>query len=135
MSNVSPLSIEGAVALMNSAPAADAAPIAPSNADGSAIADKEHDTAAPAQAEVAADTIPSADAQAHEEADQNAPSADEGKTDDEEADQGNGFPTIEPPSSWKTEEKDVFKSLPRAAQEAIARREQDRTTELRNLQN
>lgn len=57
-----------------------------------------------------------------------------GETNDGSADQG-ALPIIEPPSSWKAEEKDVFKSLPRAAQEAIQRREQDRTNELRNLQN
>lgn len=137
MPDNSALSMESAVALMNAAPAADAEPIAPVNADGSAIAqaDNEPDKATPAKAEAATETDASEDVKAADEADKDTPSADEGETNDEDADQGDALPTIEPPSSWKAEEKDVFKSLPRAAQEAIARREQDRTTELRNLQN
>jgi hypothetical protein len=61
---------------------------------------------------------------------------DAGKTNDKSKDQGDdALPPIEAPSSWKTEEKEVWSALPRKAQEAIARREQAATQEVRNLQN
>jgi hypothetical protein len=123
----SPLSIESAIALIReTAPSADNSPAAqaqPASATGAAAdqTDEEKQQAA-------------ADEQAAANGEQNT-SGDQGDTNDEQADQGDALPPIEPPSSWKTEEKAVFETLPRAAQEAIQRREQDRTTELRNLQN
>lgn len=71
-------------------------------------------------------------------------SAAEGETksaqDDAPAAEGEGnepgtLPPLEAPPGWNAEEKAEFKSYPRKAQEAILRREQDRTTELRNIQN
>lgn len=95
--------------------------------------DKSVDTAPEVAPEPAA-AEPTTETQPEATGDTNTPADDTGATTDETADQG-ALPIIEPPSSWKTEEKDVFKTLPRVAQEAIARREQDRTTELRSLQN
>lgn len=43
-------------------------------------------------------------------------------------------PAIEPPSGLTDDEREVFKSLPPAAQKMIERRERDRTTELRRGQ-
>jgi hypothetical protein len=60
---------------------------------------------------------------------------DQGDEEAGDSDQGDALPLIAAPASWKDAEKEVWPSLPRAAQEAIARREQDRTSELRNLQN
>lgn len=100
----------------------------PLNSD---IPDNDQPSREPAKAddEIAADA-----------SDQDAPAdetaSDEAATSDEEVDQGDdALPPIEAPSSWKTEEKAVWDALPRKAQEAISRREQDNTKELRNLQN
>lgn len=120
-------SADSALSLMSSAPAT------PGTSDW--IPD---DTAPPTElppetveAAAADDETPPADAGADD-----TPAVDgQGETQDETPDPEVALPPIEPPSSWKTEEKDAFKTLPRAAQEAIARREQDRTTELRNIQN
>lgn len=125
MPDDSPLSLDSAAGLLI---VNDAAPIEDKSADVSA--------AAPAAAETAAtDTTPEPALNADgtpvtTDAPQDAGNADEGS-----GDRGDALPTIEPPSSWKAEEKAEWASLPRSAQEAIARREQDRTTELRNLQN
>ncbi len=57
------------------------------------------------------------------------PTADEDSepTFDDEDDQGEEPETaIDPPASWKAEEKEFFKSLPREAQETLARREAER---------
>jgi hypothetical protein len=135
--DTSPLSLEGALQLMRVAPTADnssaaqaekapAAEAAPASAEKK---DEDQNQPEAANADTAAE---SADA---DKGEKDTPPETEGKTDDEGADQGDALPPIEPPSSWKAEEKAVWKSLPRAAQEAIQRREQDRTTELRNLQN
>lgn len=100
----------------------------PLNSD---IDDNDQPSREPAKAddEIAADASDK-DAPADETA------SDEAATNDEEVDQGDdALPPIEAPSSWKTEEKAVWDALPRKAQEAISRREQDNTKELRNLQN
>lgn len=126
----SPLSLDSALGLMREA--------APSTEDNTAGV-KPANEPAKAEPEIANSeekSDASADHEPAKEADKNTPPEDEGKTDDEaETGDVDALPPIEPPSSWKTEEKEVFKSLPRAAQEAIQRREQDRTTELRKLQN
>lgn len=44
-------------------------------------------------------------------------------------------PPIEAPASWSKEKKEVFRSLPRAAQEIVAERERERDVELRRGQN
>lgn len=115
--NTSPLTIEGALGMLIEKPAEET----------------------PAQETPAVETAATNnDAPAGEapavEASGDTPPADGGKTEGA-AETGDALPSIEPPSSWKAEEKAVWESLPRAAQEAVARREQDRTTELRNLQN
>ena len=43
--------------------------------------------------------------------------------------------TVEPPRSWKKEDKEFFATLPLHAQEIVARREQERETNLRRGQN
>jgi hypothetical protein len=43
--------------------------------------------------------------------------------------------TVEPPRSWKKQDKEFFKTLPLHAQEIISDREQDRETHLRRSQN
>jgi hypothetical protein len=63
------------------------------------------------------------------------PPADQGDTTEGQADPGDALPPIEPPSSWSTEEKAEWNSLSRKAQEAVQRREQDNTRELRTIQN
>lgn len=124
----SPLSIDSALSLMS---ADETQRGEPSDAQSA----KEPAKGEAAVDEVIVKTDASADGEPAKEAAKDTPVADEGKTNDEDADQGDALPTIEPPSSWKAEEKAVWESLPRTAQEAIQRREQDRTTELRNLQN
>lgn len=120
----SPLSLDSALSLMSADETQRGEP-----------ADNVADTGAAPADKGTTNTDASATAKADTEAATDTPVADEGKTNDEDADQGDALPTIEPPSSWKAEEKVVWESLPREAQEAVARREQDRTTELRNLQN
>jgi hypothetical protein len=131
------LDLDNALSLMNSAPATAAtsdwtpdreAPVAelpPEKKEAPAAAaeqpGEQKTDETPAVDETAAKDTPAKD--------------DQGETKDDKVDPEVALPPIEPPSSWKTEEKEVFKTLPRAAQEAIQRREQDRTTELRNLQN
>lgn len=126
----SPLSLDSALSLMS----ADETQRGVSE-EGTQTSDKTADTSAETADKGTTNTDASATAKADTEAAKDTPVADEGKTNDEDADQGDALPTIEPPSSWKAEEKAVWESLPRTAQEAIQRREQDRTTELRNLQN
>jgi hypothetical protein len=43
--------------------------------------------------------------------------------------------TVDPPRSWKKEDKEFFTTLPLHTQEIVARREQQREVELRRLQN
>lgn len=100
----------------------------PENSD---IPDNDQPAREPAKAddEIAAEA-------SEEDAPADETASDEAATNDEEVDQGDdALPPIEAPSSWKTEEKAVWDALPRKAQEAISRREQDNTKELRNLQN
>src|SRR5215467_171639 len=135
-----PLSIEGAMGMLidkNSA-----APATPDNSSAAPAASSPAPEAAAAEPEDKKDSAPADDTAARkddaptgDEGKQDTPEDDKGKTDGEGDDQGDALPTIEPPQSWKAEEKKVWESLPREAQQAIARREQDRTTELRNLQN
>lgn len=99
----------------------------PLNSD---IPDNDQPVREPAKAD---DEIAAA---SEEDATADETASDEAATNDEEVDQGDdALPPIEAPSSWKTEEKVVWDALPRKAQEAISRREQDNTKELRNLQN
>jgi hypothetical protein len=79
----------------------------------------------------AADTTPAADDAVATE----TPTQDDASAAADDDGQGSLPPPVVAPNGWTAEEKEVFKSLPPAAQAAIARREQDRTTELRNLQN
>lgn len=138
MPDESPLSLESATSLMmapatpaattvaTDAPATEPEKTAPTGQEASTT-----DTAA-AQATAdtaAADTTTEAAAATDDTAQGGAPA-----TEDGQAEPGS-LPPIEPPSGWDTEGKDVFKSLPRKAQEEIARRERDRTNELRNVQN
>lgn len=54
---------------------------------------------------------------------------DEGEETTEEAEpEDDDLPAIDPPASWKRSEKEQWDSLPRAAQEAVARRERERET-------
>jgi hypothetical protein len=129
--------IDAAVALMGTAPAtpgtsewvpdADAAPaeLPPEQtaAQQSAADDQ--------QVEPGADDTQADDNSGDNAADDTPPA--EGEDDAGQDDPG-ALPIIDPPPSWTAEEKEVFKSLPRAAQEAVARRERDRTAELRRLQ-
>ncbi len=43
--------------------------------------------------------------------------------------------TVEPPRSWTKEEKQLFSGLPVEIQSVVARREQDRKTQIRRAQN
>ena len=52
-----------------------------------------------------------------------------------DADEPDADPPIDPPRSWTKEEKEEFATYPREAQEKIARREQERETNLRRSQN
>lgn len=128
------LSLDSALPLMNTPPAAEEAGTAgwdpPAAAEAKPVEQKQEAAKEPPAAD---DTAPVADTAAGGQED--TPADDQGETKDGAPDPEAALPPIEAPSSWKAEEKEVFKSLPRAAQEAIARREQDRTTELRNLQN
>jgi len=130
--------MESAIELMRAAPSEGAVkdPVDDPAAASTEPA-KEPAKEAQSDAETPVDDGLSPDEKAAKEAAKKDTPADQGDVNDEDVEQASSdaLPPIEPPSSWKTEEKDVFKSLPRAAQEAIARREQDRTTELRNLQN
>lgn len=132
MADDTPISIDSAVSLM-----LPPHPVA-KTADGAVIADKPA-TETPAEDTQAADTSAAADdteVKSAASADGNdKPVQDDAPAATDDSTEPGSLPLIEAPSGWKAEEKEVFKSLPRAAQEAIARREQDRTTELRNLQN
>src|SRR5207245_11444009 len=44
------------------------------------------------------------------------------------------LPSIEPPRSWTKEDKELFKSLPRATQERLAERERSRDSDFRRRQ-
>jgi len=122
-----PISIDSAVSMMlDKAPAA--APEAPAEKGTRDLESPQAGAEAPQEPQQ--NTDKSADSAGDEKpATDDAPAA----TDDDD-DQGS-LPPIEAPSSWTTEEKEVFKTSPRKVQEAIARREQERTTELRNGQN
>ena len=131
MADLEPLSIESAMELLHTEPATSESPAdgaAPSNED-----DKDKNTQ---PAKDAAEETPTASGEKPAEGEtQDTPEGNTGETNDEGGEQGDALPPIEAPSSWNAEEKAVWESLPRAAQEAISRREQDRTTELRNIQN
>jgi hypothetical protein len=121
------LSLESALSLMRAAP----------SADNSAAAQTEEKApaaeAAPASQDTpATDEASTKDAPAAENKDT---PADQGETPDETADPEDALPTIEPPSSWSTEEKAVWASLNRQAQEAIQRRDRADTKALRDAQN
>lgn len=140
MPDESPLSLDGAMKLMftqadsaaSAAPAAsaaaEAAPVGANAAvDGADAPEEEENTGASAPE--------AASAEGAEAGEQDTP-ADQGETTEGQADQGdNALPPIEPPKSWTTEEKALWASLNRPAQEAILRRDQADTKALRDLQN
>lgn len=122
------LDLRSAASLLTAAPAPET-PAAPAAAETPTPAPAAEETPAPAADEAPAAETPAAEAAEETPAQGDAPAAKDGK------DEQGSLPPIEPPSSWKTEEKEFFKSLPRQAQETIQRREQDRDAELRRLQN
>jgi hypothetical protein len=58
-----------------------------------------------------------------------------GETTEAQAEPAEELPPIEPPRSWKAEEKERFSSLPRETQAYIAERETERDREIRRSQN
>lgn len=132
MPDDSPLSLESAIGLLRVKPEEEGNAETLSDTNDAPAA--EEDAAVAAEAENH-DAPADNDESAAESDEEDTPSDDAGETEDEGGDQGDALPPIEAPSSWKAEEKAVWGTLPRAAQEAIQRREQDRTNELRNLQN
>jgi hypothetical protein len=126
MPNDTPLSLEGAVGLLieknTTAPAADEGAKSATPAETPVEEDKDNPPA-----DDGASDAPAADTQ-------DTP-ADQGDVNGDGDEQGDALPPIEPPQFWKAEDKAAFKNLPRDAQEIIHRREQERDTELRNLQN
>jgi len=69
-------------------------------------------------------------------ADEDSPEGDEGDTQEGDEEPGDdALPPIDAPTSWSKEDKAAFAKLDRDAQEIIHRREQQRDTELRKLQN
>lgn len=131
-----PISIDSAVSLMLPAdpvaktadgatiPAAGETPKAPADAqaDGAPSEEQRQDTDHKPEA-------PSADGQDTKPAQDDAPAAKDGDVDP------GSLPLIEAPAGWTAEEKEAFTSSPRKAQEAILRREQERTAALRDGQN
>lgn len=118
MADEAPLTLDSALSLMT---------VTEDNKPA-AVAQDDPPAATP---DTTADPIPAAADTAA--ADPNSPADPESvKTDD--VDQG-ALPLIDPPASWKPEEKALWEATPRAAQEAILRRELDNTTALRKLQN
>jgi|GEM_PF-1902342 len=133
MPDDSPLSLESAAGLLIEKPEETKSQTADEALSGDGSANETAGDAA-AAAESPENTDASADESSASEADTDTLS-DAGETEGDDGDQGDALPSIEAPTSWKAEEKTVWDSLPRKAQEAIQRREQDRTNELRNLQN
>lgn len=136
MPDNTPLSLDAAVSLMTApaTPPADAGTGAAPETPAPATTTPEP-AAPPAQGDntpAASESPAPADASAaatDQPAQGDAPAAADGQV------EPGLLPPIEPPSGWDAAGKEVFKSLPRKAQEEIERRERDRTNELRNLQN
>jgi hypothetical protein len=124
----SPLTLDSAVSLLAVTPGQNAEATLEDNPAAKIAADSDQ-AAQPNPAE--ADASPEA---AAAEGETDTP-ADQGETNEGEADPGDALPPIDPPTSWSTEEKAEWNSLSRKAQETILRREQDATKALRNAQN
>lgn len=62
-----------------------------------------------------------------------APAEEQPSGEEAEGDTEDAPPAVEPPASWARDYKEVFKTLPPEAQQAIAERERDRDTELRRV--
>lgn len=97
---------------------------------------KQEEAAAPAQAEAAAeiDTGSEAAQAADDGASQNTETPAE-QTAESQAEPEAELPPIEPPRSWKAEEKERFKALPRETQAYLAERETERDRAIRQSQN
>jgi hypothetical protein len=91
---------------------------------------KDKDTPAEAPIEAAE---PEAPAQAEGGAPQESEAPAE--TTESQAEPAEQLPPIEPPRSWKAEEKERFKTLPRDTQAYLAEREQERDRDIRRSQN
>lgn len=126
MSDNAPLSMESAVSMMIEKNSATPSPEAKTPPPEAAAPEKTDST--PPDDKVEAEAAPV-------EGEQNTPAEDQGDVSDEGKEPGDTLPPIEAPSFWKAEDKAAFKDLPRAAQEIIHRREQERDAEVRKLQN
>jgi hypothetical protein len=90
------------------------------------------------EAEAAPETAaPAAEESPAQAAEDGAPPATEApaETTESQAEPEETLPPIEPPRSWKAEEKERFKSLPRETQAYLAERETERDREIRRSQN
>lgn len=97
--------------------------------------DEDHDEAAEAAGRAASEHAGKADEDHTSDEDDEAASGD---AEDEQTGEETGdetLPPIEAPASWKAEEKEAFKSLPRALQETVERRERERDAAIRTAQN
>lgn len=133
------LSLDSATSLMGTAPANPGTASWTTNGhEPQAELPPEKDAPAPIVAEDAPPAEPGAATEtppAPAAGDEPTPVQDDAPASADGGDEPGSLPPIEPPSGWNAEEQEAFKASPRKVQEAILRREQDRTTELRNIQN
>lgn len=104
-----------------------------------ALASTDAPAAQPVEATQPAAHVPYPDDQPREpEADKPLPAAvapDDADTPEADAETVGEPDPIDAPASWAKDAKDVFAALPREAQEIVAKREQERDTEVRRAQN
>lgn len=93
---------------------------------------KQQESAAPAEA--AAEPATGSEAQAEDAGPPETEPTGEHQT-EQSAEPADELPPIEPPRSWKAEEKERFKSLPRETQAYLAERETERDRAIRQSQN